>query len=55
MGGKDQVKVAMANLTDLYYCDGKRGPGNHIWDLDFKPESADEDDTDDMDGALVAA
>jgi hypothetical protein len=61
LGGKDQVKVAMANLTDLHYCDGKRGPGNHIWDLKFKPESASnssdaaESASNDYDEDLVAA
>jgi hypothetical protein len=38
LGGKDNVKQALSNLTDMYYCDGKRGPGNHIWDLKFKPD-----------------
>ena len=60
LGGKDNVKQALSNLTDMYYCDGKRGPGNHIWDLDFKPEStvesSDDDDTGDYgEGNLVAA
>jgi RecA-family ATPase len=55
LAGKDNIKAALANLEGQYYCDGKRGPGNHIWDIKYKPESADEDDADDSEGALVAA
>jgi len=36
-GGKDSINAALSELKTLYYCDGKRGPGNHIWDLKFKP------------------
>ena len=60
LAGKDNVKQALSNLTDMYYCDGKRGPGNHIWDLQYKPsdaavESSDEDDTGEDEGELIAA
>ena len=55
LGGKDQVKEALENLEGQYYRDRKRGPGNHIWDIKYKPESADDDDADDSEGALVAA
>ena len=60
LGGKDSVKAALDNLEGQYYRDGKRGPGNHIWDLKFKPESdADLSEVDDADdgneGGLAAA
>jgi hypothetical protein len=55
LGGKDQVKDALENLEGRFYRDGKRGPGNHIWDITYKPESADDDDADDQEGALIAA
>ncbi len=60
LGGKDNVKQALSNLTDMYYCDGKRGPGNHIWDLKFKPtvdadSSDDDDEVNGNDGGLAAA
>lgn len=45
LGGKDQIKVAMANLFGLYYCDGKQGRGNHIWDLQYKPDILDDEIT----------
>ena len=60
LAGKDNVKQALSNLTDMYYCDGKRGPGNHIWDLQYKPSDAadssvNDDDGDDEEGNLAAA
>jgi hypothetical protein len=54
-GARDKVDAALSNLKGQYYCDGKRGPGNHIWDIKYMPESADDDDADDQEGALVAA
>jgi hypothetical protein len=54
-GARDKVDTALGNLKGQYYCDGKRGPGNHIWDIKYKPASADDDDADDQVGALVAA
>jgi hypothetical protein len=60
LGGKDSVKTALENLEGKYYRDGKRGPGNHIWDLKYKPsDAADSSEVDEEDdgnaGALVAA
>jgi hypothetical protein len=43
LAGKDNIKAALASLDGKYYCDGKRGPGNHIWDLKYKPEVLSED------------
>jgi RecA-family ATPase len=39
-GAKDKVDAALSGLKGQYYCDGKRGPGNHIWDLKYKPVDA---------------
>ena len=60
LGGKDSVKTALENLEGKYYRDGKRGPGNHIWDLKYKPsDAADSSEVDEEDDgnadALVAA
>lgn len=60
LAGKDRVKGVLTDLEGRFYCDGKRGPGNHIWDLKFKPsvdaDSSDDDDTGDYgEGKLVAA
>lgn len=60
-GGKDIIDAALSELKAQYYCDGKRGPGKHIWDLKFKPESASnssdaaESASNDYDEDLVAA
>ena len=59
-GARDKVDVAVSNLKGQYYCDGKRGPGNHIWDLQYKPSDAadssvNDDDGDDEEGNLAAA
>ena len=59
-GGRDLIDTALIELKTQYYCDGKRGPGKHIWDLKYKPSDAadsSDDDTsdDDYEGALVAA
>jgi hypothetical protein len=60
LAGKDNIKAAMANLEGKIYRDGKRGPGNHIWDLKYKPDDATDssevDNADDgNDGGLAAA
>jgi RecA-family ATPase len=53
LAGKDRVKGVLTNLEGLYYCDGKRGPGNHIWDLKFKPDlSCDLDNASDCNEGL---
>jgi hypothetical protein len=60
-GARDLIDTALIELKTQYYCDGKRGPGKHIWDLKFKPESAcDSSDaaesaSNDYDEDLVAA
>jgi archaellum biogenesis ATPase FlaH len=49
LAGKDNIKAALASLDGKYYCDGKRGPGNHIWDLKYKPEVLTEESAMDLD------
>lgn len=39
-GSKDLLDAALIELKGKYYCDGKRGPGRHIWDLKYKPETS---------------
>lgn len=48
-GARDKVDAAVSNLKGQYYCDGKRGPGNHIWDLKYKPEVLTEESAMDLD------
>ena len=48
-GARDKVDAAVSNLKGQYYCDGKRGPGNHIWDLKYKPEVLSEESATDPD------
>ena len=38
-GSKDLLDAALIELKGKYYCDGKRGPGSHIWDVKYMPES----------------
>jgi hypothetical protein len=47
-GSKDLVQKAIINLGDQIYRDGKQGRGNHIWDLQFKLETLDEEITPDI-------
>jgi hypothetical protein len=54
-GGKDKVKEAIASLGDELYCDGKRGPGNHIWLGCYKPESPIDESTLDIDDSNLYA
>lgn len=39
-GSKDLLDAALIELKGKYYCDGKRGPGSHIWDVKYMPETS---------------
>lgn len=59
-GSKDLLDAALIELKGKYYCDGKRGPGSHIWDVKYMPSdpvesSSHVNHSDDDEGELVAA